>query len=94
MDLNMVTYSIYEAKEWFSEVIRRVGSGQTVVISHRGAPVAEVRPIKNHPATIEERLKDLEERGILVRQAGPRAFLTPLAHQPGALQRFLDERHK
>ena len=88
----MVTYSIYQAKARFSEVIRRVRSGQTVTVSYRGEPVAEVRPIKTDPETIEERLEALAERGVVVRQVGPRAFLSPLAHRPGALERFLAER--
>ncbi len=88
----MVTYSTYEAKARFSEVLRRVRSGQTVTVSYRGEPVAEVRPIKTAPETIEERLETLAERGVVVRQDGPRAFLSPLVHRPDALDRFLAER--
>lgn len=88
----MVTYSTYQAKARFSEVIRRVRSGQTVTVSYRGEPVAEVRPINRGSTTIEEHIEELEELGVVVRQEGPRAFLSPLTRQPGALQRFLDER--
>ena len=88
----MVTYSTYQAKARFSEVIRRVRSGQTVIVSYRGEPVAEVRPIKTDPETIEERLETLAERGVVIRQDGPRAFLSPLTRRPGALERFLTER--
>lgn len=90
----MVTYSTYEAKARFSEVIRRVRSGQTVTVSYRGEPVAEVRPIKTDPRTIEEHLEILEERGVVIRKDGPRAFLSPLTRQPGALARFLTERDR
>lgn len=88
----MVTYSTYEAKTRFSEVIRRVRSGQTVTVSYRGKPVAEVRPIEADHGTIEERLETLTRRGAMVRQDGPRAFLSPLTRRPGALERFLAER--
>lgn len=88
----MVTYSTYEAKARFSEVMRRVRAGHTVTVSYRGEPVAEVRPIKAHDETIEERLDDLATRGVIIRRKGPRAFLTPVAHRPGALERFLAER--
>ncbi len=88
----MVTYSTYEAKARFSEVMRRVRSGHTVTVSYRGVPVAEVRPIKAGPATIEERLEKMAERGVVVRQDGSRTFLSPLTRRPGALRRFLSER--
>ena len=90
----MVTYSTYEAKARFSEVMRRVRSGQTVTVSYRGEPVAEVRPIRTDPGTIEEHLDTLAGRGVVVRQDGPRAFLSPLIRRPGALERFLTERDK
>ena len=40
----METYSTYEAKAKFSEVIRKVRAGQTVRIAYRGEEIAEVRP--------------------------------------------------
>ena len=87
-----ITYSTYEARARFSEIIRLVRDGRTVTVSYRGEPVAEVRPIQERAATIEERLEDLERRGILV---GPREPRTPFeggVHVPGALKRFLEER--
>lgn len=90
----MVTYSTYEAKARFSEVIRRVRAGQTVVVSYRGEPVAEVRPISARDESIEQRLDDLAARGVVVRQDGPRAFLHPETRRTGALERFLAERHR
>ena len=89
MDL---TYSTSEAKARFSEIIRLVRDGRTVTVSYRGEPVAEVRPIQERPATIEERTEELERRGVLV---GPREPRTPFeggVHMPGALKRFLEER--
>ena len=88
-----LTYSIYEAKARFSEVIRRVREGRVVTISYRGEPVAEIRPIERQPKqTTEERLAELERRGALVRSAIPRQTFRPVARRPGALARFLAER--
>lgn len=84
------TYSIYEAKARFSEILRQVREGQTVTVSYHGRPVAEIRPIEQD-RTLEERLDDLERRGMLVRQAGKRK-LRPVAKRPGALRRFLEDR--
>ena len=41
-----ITYSTYEAKARFSEIIRHVREGRTVTVSYRGEPVAEVRSIQ------------------------------------------------
>ena len=87
-----ITYSTYEAKARFSEVLRQVRQGKTVTISYRGKPAAEIRPIQPKKQTLEERLDDLERRGILVPASDPNAVIRPIAHRPGALKRFLAER--
>ncbi len=87
-----ITYSTYEAKARFSEVLRQVRQGKTVTISYRGEPAAEIRPIPPKKQTLDERLQELERRGILVPAKNPNAQIRPIAHRPGALKRFLDER--
>ncbi len=88
-----LTYSIYEAKARFSEVIRRVREGRVVTISYRGEPVAEIRPLERQPKqTTEERMDELRRRGALVPAANPRQTFRPVARRPGALARFLAER--
>ncbi len=87
-----ITYSTYEAKARFSEVIRQVREGRTVMVSYRGEPVAEIRPIEKGARTIEERLAELERRGILERAKNPRTRFTPGEYVPGALERFLADR--
>ena len=39
-----LTYSIYEVKARFSEVIRHVREGKTVTVSYRGEPVLKFHP--------------------------------------------------
>ena len=87
-----ITYSTYEAKARFSEVLRHVREGKTITISYRGKPAAEIRPIAPKKQTLEERLQELERRGILVPAKDPNAPIRPIAHRPGALKRFLEER--
>ena len=88
-----ITYSIYEAKARFSEVIRLVRNGKTVTVSYRGEPVAEIRSISPRESpTLDERLQDLERRGALVRSSMARRTFEPVARRPGALSRFLAER--
>lgn len=88
----MKTYSTYEAKAKFSEILRQVRQGRTVRVSYRGKPVAEIRPIGGADASLARRLERLEERGVLIRppeRAGP---LEVVRHRPGALDRFLADR--
>ena len=89
-----ITYSTYEAKSRFSEVIRQVREGNTVTVSYRGVPVAEIRPVQKAPQTIEERLDELERQGVLERAKGPRTPMKVGKHIPGALQRFLEDRNR
>ena len=87
------TYSIYEAKARFSEVIREVREGATVTVSYRGEPVAEIRGIqRSETPTLDDRLDDLERRGALVRTRQSNHAFPTVARKPGALARFLTER--
>ena len=86
-----LTYSTYEAKARFSEVMRLVREGRTVQISYHGKPVAEIRPIEEKK-TLEEHLDELERRGVIVPARDRNAPIEPFANRPGALQRFLDDR--
>ena len=88
------TYSTYEAKARFSEVLRLVCSGISVTVTRRGEPVAEIRPIEKPPLTMTERLDELERRGVLVRLQAPPKPLAPVARRAGALNRFLAERNR
>ena len=85
------TYSTYEAKAKLSEIIRRVRSGQRVIISYRGANVAEIRPIES-VEDLESRIRLYEERGILEAPAKRRGSLRPFVKRRGALSRFLESR--
>ena len=88
-------YSTYEAKSKFSEVIRKVRAGQSVVITFHGEEVAEVRPVsrgKKSRETIDERIQRLERRGEVHPATAPISNIRPLAKRPGALKRFLESR--
>ena len=90
----MTTYSIYEAKARFSEVVRMVREGHPVTITYRGEPVAEIRPIDEPAGTsLERRLGELERQGEIVR-GERRGEMSTVSRRPGALQRFLEEREK
>ena len=87
----MTTYSTYEAKARFSELMRKVRRGETVIITYRGDEVAELKPIEKE-TTVQERIEKLREQGILSGPAKRTWDWKPIAHRPGALKRFLEER--
>ncbi len=53
-----------EAKAKFSEVLRKVRTGKRVTVSYRGEQIAEIVPLKGATSHLEERLRDLEDRGF------------------------------
>ena len=87
------TYSTYDAKARFSEVMRRVRDGRTVTVTYQGEPVAEIRPLDRSGGTAA-RMEWLRSRGVLVSPGQQRRRLEPIAHRPGALDRFLADRNE
>ena len=50
----MNTYSVAEAKSQLSKLIDRALDGEAVVITRRGEPVVELRPVRPAPRPITE----------------------------------------
>ena len=67
----MKTATISEAKNHLSELLARVKRGETVLILDRDKPVARIVPIEASDRTDDDRLADLERRGIVRRSAKP-----------------------
>lgn len=88
------TYSLYEAKAKFSQLIRQVREGRTVTVTYRGTPVAEIRPPEPKQETIEDRLAYLRETGQITPARGRFTGMKPIAVIPGALERFLADRSR
>lgn len=93
IDTHMRAYSIYEAKARFSELIRRVREGESIVVTYRGEPVAEIQPLASGGPGLEDRIRQLAGRGeLLIPEESGSTGLRPLVRRPGALERFLEER--
>ena len=58
-----LVYSATEARARFSEVLRHVRAGKTVIVSYRGAPVAEIRPLRPAEDTLRKRISRRSFRG-------------------------------
>jgi len=87
------SYSTYEAKARFSEILRRVRErGETVTVSYHGQPVAEIRPVSSPEGdAFQVRVQALERNGVVI-PAERKGALRAVVRRPGALARFLAER--
>jgi prevent-host-death family protein len=87
-------YSIYEAKAKLSAIVRQVREGRSAIITVHGEPVAEIRPISDAPAreSFEERIARLTAEGVIIPAKSNTREFKAIAHRPGALKRFLDDR--
>jgi prevent-host-death family protein len=85
-------YSLYEAKAKLSAIVRRVREGHTVVVTVHGEPAVEIRPVAPNKPGIDARIAQLLERGVVTAPAAPDTSLRAVAHRPGALKRFLEDR--
>lgn len=92
-DMARNTYSTYEAKARFSELLRKVREGETVTVTYHGEPVAQIRPIPKAEG-IEARVDELRRTGQMTGAAERRGGLEPVARRPGALRRFLEDRNR
>jgi prevent-host-death family protein len=89
----MTAVGIREAKEKFSHYIKMVQKGATVVITERGRPVGKIVPIAPQRTPISERVRRLEESGVLeITGLKPVAKVTlPLAVPASSAQGYLQE---
>ncbi len=63
----MATASISEAKAKLSALLERVKTGESITITDRGVPVAQIVPIPVSEVDWDERLERLERKGLIRR---------------------------
>jgi prevent-host-death family protein len=74
-----------ELKTRLGTYLERVRRGETILVTDRGEPVAELRPIDATDDPIESALRRMEAEGLItrpVRRGGLRPF-TPIELPPG-----------
>jgi prevent-host-death family protein len=84
-------YSTYDAKARFSELMRQVREGRSVLITYHGKPVAELRPLPTAEG-LESRVRRLRASGRVVGGDQRPAHFPALVKRAGAARRFLDDR--
>lgn len=73
----MIKVGLRDANMHFSRYIKLARQGNEVVVTDRGAPIAVIKPIARK-RTIEERVRTLEEQGILRQAVKKEIALTKL----------------
>lgn len=86
------SYSIYEAKARFSEVMRLVQKHARVIITHRGNPIAQILPLDNESTNLAGRIEAFERDGKLAPAPAKRPTWSSLFKKEGALARFIQDR--
>lgn len=66
----MKTASVSQLKMSLSAYLRQVKTGEEVLITEHGRPIARLLPIEN-PASLSEHLQDMEKKGLLKRGEKP-----------------------
>lgn len=91
--MQQATVGIREAKAHLSRYLKIVAQGAEVILTDRGVPVAKIVPFRPEERSLEQRLKKLEDEGVLDRQAERRrqTHQFPLAVSGDMAQHFLQE---
>ncbi len=77
--LDMRDVGIRELKAQLSRVVREVEEGETVIVTDRGRPIAEIRPVVAPPAE--------EHPGLLKMAREGRLVLSEVRNHPGLYTR-------
>jgi len=91
----MKTVGIRELKAHLSQYVREVGAGEVFVLTDRGAPVAELRPVggARQTGSVDDRLRRLAPLGLRLGQDhDPAVYRTsPVRLPDGTARALLDE---
>ncbi|MGH9416415.1 MAG: type II toxin-antitoxin system Phd/YefM family antitoxin [Terriglobales bacterium] len=74
-----MTMGLREANQQFSKIVRAVRRGETVLLTDRGKPLAEVKPVRRRTRKaagglgpeLESRLNAMAAEGLLIRATRP-----------------------
>ena len=91
--MSVIHVGVREAKINLSKLLKRVKQGQEVVITDRGKPVGKIVPVPHDHLSLAERIKKMEEQGLL--GSAPKGkeirLPPPLPAREGVAQDFLQK---
>jgi len=91
--MQSASVGIRDAKMHLSKYIKMVQKGTEVIITDRGRPVGKIVPIQNEDLTLEERIKVLEDQGLIEKPSTERMqkIPSPIPVSDNVAQQFLRE---
>jgi prevent-host-death family protein len=84
---------VREAKINLSKLLKRIKQGGEVILTERGTPVGKIVPMPRESLSLADRLKKMEEQGLLEPQGkgARRKVPPPLPVPEGIAQQYLQE---
>jgi prevent-host-death family protein len=75
----------------FADYIRKVRSGVEIILTDRGVPVAMIKPLATASSTIEKKLAELDDSGLISRAKKAFSLPKPLACKGGMISDTIAE---
>jgi prevent-host-death family protein len=84
---------IRDAKIHLSKLVKLVRNGNEVTLTDRGKPVCKIVPITPQSLSFDERIRRLEEQGVIAPASGAcmKKLPPPLPLEKGLAQKYLQE---
>ena len=84
---------IRDVKMHLSKYLKMVQNGAEVVITDRGRPVGRIVPIQTKDLAVEDRIKRMEDQGLIEKSTGGsrKRIPSPIPLSTGIAQKFLQE---
>ena len=91
--MQSASVGIRDAKMHLSKYLKMVQKGTEVIITDRGRPVGKIVPIQSKDLTLEDRIKVLEDQGLIEKQSTKRMkkIPSPIPVSDNIAQKFLQE---
>lgn len=88
-----MTVGVRDAKANLSRLLKLVQKGREIILTDRGRPVGKLIPVDTQALPLHERIRALEEEGILDRPSGQgvKKFPSPIPIPRDLAQKYLQE---
>ncbi|UCE56172.1 MAG: type II toxin-antitoxin system Phd/YefM family antitoxin [Desulfobacterales bacterium] len=91
--MQSASVGIRDAKMHLSKYLKMVQKGAEVIITDRGRPVGKIVPIQNEDLPLQERIKKMEDQGLIEKLStkGLKKIPSPIPVSNNIAQKFLQE---
>ena len=89
--METISVGVRDAKARLSKLLKRVQQGEEVLLKDRGRPIARIVPIESDRLDLPQRIRQLEDRGVIEPLQGKRHTRLPelIPDPEGLAQQFL-----